>query len=347
MDTDTIFTRHEPIMEKILFVLSLDRKKMKEHILVGEEDNIRKHLLGMPSTKIFLNITRPLGTLIIELEHDSNNNWYNVGLRPLYDALHTNRWVQPGLEQTSSFFLKKKFHSGNPVSMYAAFRIWNDYLIARLPRERDAASKTFISQAVHLIQAFTDQILIEDNPNIPASSSFSFTSIPSASIKDVRLELWYPGYARPFECVSAYDSFRPLITYYFNRLNEWNLCFRICKVCGHHFLAQNHRYDLCSEKCRKQQALENKRAFDQRAKMNTYDHLYKNESQNWRNHINRAKKNPLFTPEQIADMEEAFSSFRKEALQKKKLVKEKKLSIAEFSDWLYAQNSIISKLSMP
>ena len=31
------FIRHEPCFERILFVLTLDRKKMKERILIGED----------------------------------------------------------------------------------------------------------------------------------------------------------------------------------------------------------------------------------------------------------------------------------------------------------------------
>ena len=65
--------------------------------------------------------------------------------------------------------------------------------------------------------------------------------------------------------------------------NEWGLCFRQCKVCGKYFLAKSQRYELCSDKCRKAQALQNKREFEGRARENNYDLFYKNECQNWRN----------------------------------------------------------------
>jgi len=47
--------------------------------------------------------------------------------------MHSNRWKQPALEQAAGDFLKKKFDSGDPMRMYAAFRIWNGYLLAREP----------------------------------------------------------------------------------------------------------------------------------------------------------------------------------------------------------------------
>lgn len=36
------------------------------------------------------------------------------------------------------------------------------------------------------------------------------------------------------------------------------------------------RYELCSEKCRKAHTLQNKRDFDERARKNNYNLLYKN-----------------------------------------------------------------------
>ncbi len=45
------FIRHEPCFERILFVLTLDRKKMKERILIGEEQQIRFPAEREPKTQ--------------------------------------------------------------------------------------------------------------------------------------------------------------------------------------------------------------------------------------------------------------------------------------------------------
>ena len=148
------------------------------------------------------------------------------------------------------------------------------------------------------------------------------------------------------ESVSAYASLYPLITYYLNRLNDWGLCFRKCKVCGRIFLAKSQRYGLCGDKCRKKQALQNKREFDERARKNNYDLLYKNECQNWRNKINKAKKTAGFPADRLEEMLTAFEAFKKEALKRKKAVKEKTASPKEFTDWLYQQSNIIINLSV-
>ncbi len=43
-------------------------------------------------------------------------------------------------------FLQKKFDSGDPLRMYAAFRIWNGYLLAREPAKRAEACDRFMEK---------------------------------------------------------------------------------------------------------------------------------------------------------------------------------------------------------
>ena len=341
------FVRHEPCYDRILFVLTLDRKKMKERILIGEELQVRFRLQGDMDADVLCDTTRPLGTFLAEFEHDPDGEWNRFGLAPLRDALHSNRWKQPALEQAAGEFLKTKFDTGDPLRMYAAFRIWNGYLLAREPAKRAEACDRFMDKMSHFTMTFQQRSPLQfdsDNgrPQPFHISSRIFGSVPAA---ETRLDLWYPDNRRTTECVAAYTTFYPLITYYLNRLNDWGLCFRKCKVCGHIFLAKSQRYELCNDKCRKKQALQNKREFDERARENNYDLLYKNECQNWRNKINKAKRTAGFPDDRLEEMLTAFEAFKKEALQRKRAVKERTASPKEFTDWLYQQSSIIVELA--
>ncbi len=220
--------------------------------------------------------------------------------------------------------------------MYVAFRIWNSYRLAREPRDRNAACDRFMDKMSRLTGVFQNETMSSDRetgkPKQFQAGSLYFKGAPS---EDTRLDLWFPDNRRTEECVSAYASLYPLITYYLNRLNDWGLCFRRCKVCGKYFLAKSQRYELCSNKCRKAQALQNKREFDERARENNYDLLYKNECQNWRNKINRVKNTAGFPADRLEKIQAAFSDFKKEALQRKKAVKTGTASPKEFADWLY------------
>ena len=87
--------RHDPCFERILIVLTLDRKKMKEWILIGEEQQIRFRLNGNQNAEVLCYMTRPLGTFLINFERDTDRAWNLYGLSPLRQALHSNRWKQP------------------------------------------------------------------------------------------------------------------------------------------------------------------------------------------------------------------------------------------------------------
>lgn len=117
------------------------------------------------------------------------------------------------------------------------------------------------------------------------------------------------------------------------RLEDWGMAFRACKVCGKQFLADRPRAALCSDACRRIQAARNKEAFDRRAKENTYDVLYKNACQTWRNRISRAGKEG----QPLQDMETAFQTFKIHALERKKLVKKGELPLTEFQTWIAEQ----------
>ena len=112
-------------------------------------------------------VTRPLGTMLSAFEHDPDGKWNRLGLIPLREALHSNRWKQPELEQVSGNFLAKKYLTGDPVRMYVALRIWNEYLKAREPRDRESACKRFIKK----MNGFT--VLFMGNPyaNVKADKS--------------------------------------------------------------------------------------------------------------------------------------------------------------------------------
>ena len=344
---DFEFVRHEPLYDCILLVLTLDRQKMKERILIGEELQIRFRLQGYADAEVLWDVTRPLGAMLSAFEHDPDGEWNRFGLMPLREALHSNRWKQPGLEQASGDFLAKKYLTGDPVRMYVALRIWNEYLKAREPRNREAACERFIRKMNGFTALFMGNppLDFDEDSGKPKRLNISTHIYGSVPQEDTRLDLWYPDSKRNMECVSAYSSLYPLIIYYLNRLNDWGLYFRKCKICEKVFLAKSQRYELCSDKCRKKQSLQNKREFDERARENNYDLLYKNECQNWRNKINKAKKIPGFPADRLEEMLAAFESLKKEALLRKQAVKRKTASPKEFSDWLLQQSNIIVELA--
>lgn len=94
---DFEFVRNEPLYDRVLLVLTLDRQKMKERILIGEELQIRFRLQEYDDTEVLCDVTRPLGTMFSAFEHDSDGEWNRFGLfntserSPALQSLETAR----------------------------------------------------------------------------------------------------------------------------------------------------------------------------------------------------------------------------------------------------------------
>ena len=322
------FKRQEISGDRVLFALSLDKKSGKERILIGTETEIIKNLWNDTEANVYYDEVHPIGTLFMRKEHDGTD-WTDRGFMPLWNALHSLRWKQPELEQATADFCTEKYQSGDPLAIYTAIRLWNGYLRAREPRDRDRAADLFKLDLMELIsplEKYSPKQLLDR----------SITDTIRQSGKEMKMDIWYPA-RTGVECVTAYRSFLPIILYYHARLADWSLYFRTCKVCGKVFLAKSLKYTICSDNCRKVQGTQAKRDFDARAIENEYDHIYKNEAQRWLHYIHRMEKSDDCPPERLADIKSTYESFKTEAKKRKNAVKEGKTTLAEFHDWILVQ----------
>lgn len=340
------FENRDYIEQKIILVMTLDRKKKTERILVGQEELIRVALKFDNAIPVFCDITRPLGSVLFDEEYLNAQEWYDNTIYPIYAFPSMSGFSKNQYEKYLADYLNYKSQSNNPISMYLAFHIWNEYMKLKHIKGDTSA---YIYAMKNKIDGLFAEFYLSLTPNIREMLRHPFTSDTYEQNKlkhgdTTRLELWLPNRNFSNECVVADNAIKPIITYYENRLADWHLYVKTCKVCGKKFLADSQRYELCSDKCRKAQSLQNKRDFDDRARKNNYDLVYKNECQNWRNKINKAIKSGTYYPEQIEKMKQLFSDFKKEALHKKKQIKAKEITAKEFTDWVYSQGNIINRL---
>jgi hypothetical protein len=158
------------------------------------------------------------------------------------------------------------------------------------------------------------------------------------------VELWYPITKRPFETVVASASLLPVVAYYLHKINEWRFVFQQCKVCGKDFLARSRHYELCSDDCRKVQAVEAKREYDERAKGDRLEHLDEASYYYWHNRLRKLRKGKTANPNAAASFKAAMDEFRREAKRRKGLVKRGEMRLAEYADWLIGQQHEADRL---
>jgi len=130
------------------------------------------------------------------------------------------------------------------------------------------------------------------------------------------------------------ESFYPALQYYLKQMMKWDLCFCKCSNCGKVFIATSRHHSLCSKACRVEKNRQNKRMFDARARENGYDIDYKNACQRMRNRLNKLGKQTHIPEEQRKRVEWNFEAFRKEAIQRKKRIKDTE-DYRAFRDWMF------------
>ena len=123
------FSLKNQALRRIVFALTLDRKKMIERIVIGESDEVRLRL-EREIGEIYYDQTRPLGSLLIDFERDIHREWNVTAMkmRETYGALFTTNKAKAKAIQPCIDFLNGKFNSGNPSAMFTAIHTWEEYL---------------------------------------------------------------------------------------------------------------------------------------------------------------------------------------------------------------------------
>ena len=125
--------------------------------------------------------------------------------------------------------------------------------------------------------------------------------------------------------------------HYLHKLEEWKYQFRICKICDTSFLAPNRHYALCSDDCRKRQAVITKREFDERHVDDNLDKLDNSDYNYWYNQLRKLKK--AGSEDTIEAFKAAFENHRKEAGKRKAAVRRGESVIADYTNWLFAEQA--------
>jgi hypothetical protein len=330
------FKNREREYGRVVFALSLDRKKLAEKIIIGEVDEVRRFLNG-DDGDILYEGTRPLGSLLLYFESDINGDWNKniLTLRESYAKIfpQSSRWKMVAPVQE---FLTEKYNSGEPSAMFAAIRTWEDYLNFF---HQDHGADLLNSSLFTLYKPF--RVYAEHKPWQEESTVALSVALQNG---ESAVELWYPVAKRSFETVVTSASFLPLIFYYTHKICEWKFVFQQCKICDAHFLARSRHYELCSETCRKKKATTSKQEYDERTKDDMPTKLYDTAYYYWYNREKKLKKGKHANAENAAAFSAEVKKFRKEGITRKTAVKNRQMSLADFASWLAEMQNLADKL---
>ena len=326
--------------DRIVFLLTLDKNKKTERIIIGESVMVKLRIeknIG----EVLHDETRPLGQLFLNFESDPDKEWQlNASyLADNFAGLFPTKNVKSKALKPYVDFLRNKYESDEPSAMFAAVKTWEEYWqcfsIAN-------GSDVFLGRVNKLYKPFS--VLNQRNRLWETKSTKALSTALFAD--ESQVGLFYPSKkltAERSECVVTSTSFTPIIFYYLKRIEEWGLIFQRCKICGVHFLTTSKHFELCSEKCRKVTAVQAKKQYTERNKGDKVEAIYKNYYDYWYNRKRKLTAHNA-TDEEIAVFDKAFNKFKKSAVQRKTKAKNGKKEYAEFTTWLVEQQDIVDKL---
>jgi hypothetical protein len=322
-----------PVTKDCVLAVSLDMKKKTERIIIGESDEVRRHINGFPHVELYYSDSRDIGRLLMD--------YAPIAVADIRVALMDS----VGKHKSPRFgwaveMLAGYYHSDNPVHQFTALLMWQEY--HRAKHDRKAAESLFgtfdditLALRFNVLNSVKGwQIHSRSNPL--KFSDYDFRKFP--------VTLYFADDKDTSEYALADRSLLAVCFYYLKRVYESGRYIQTCPICGRAFVAKTvGMRTLCSDACRRIQGRENKRRHDERAKGVSHERAAKTAYMYWYNKMVKLRRMNL--PErEIGEAEQLFKSYMDEAARRKKAVAKKEAAAAEFETWLLSQRDVIDGL---
>ena len=313
-----------PQFKNAVIAINLDQKKKKEHIIIGDFEDVNRYLRGAKKDKIIYEKTRPFGSLLLDIQPNVN---FFADIRVM--ILNTKK------ENRSNIIsmIEKLYANENPVLKYIALKLWEEYnRLLKAIKEKDSdyngmdrleyLTLPFRHHLIHEILEW--QKMTPENPL--ADMLYDYFMFPV-------LTLYTATLTQTKEYAAVDFAVMPLVLYYLKSIYDNHKYFSYCKVCKKLFLSPDlNKTTICSAKCRKIQQKKNKEKYDNATRNVDYERTYRNEKMYWYNRIQKAKKRGI-SGKALAELQEAYEEFKRVASIMKKQVKEGSLDFATFDRW--------------
>lgn len=329
-----------PLVEHCAMALSLDMERQTERIIIGDQKEIARYFEGCtnPEPVILVDEVRPMGTMISELFETRPTDATDAatGFRP--DTVHH----RPDLLYKAVRVIEELYASDNLVWRYVALRLWQEYQAVRdQPETREINDRLdHISYPVRIsheqqIKNWYMVYTYSDLYRFLGGSYFDFHACV----------MYQPG--RPLTVYHVTDlSILPLYVHYLNTVYTKQAFFQYCKRCGRLYVAHTAKVKgFCSEECRKAQQKDNRKKYDDSVKGDAAESNYRAAYMYWYNRMKKLRHAPKVDAGRMAELEDAFKTFRDDATARKKEVQKRKADLGAFMAWLDEQRGRFDSLA--
>ena len=323
-----------PTLKKPAIAINIDFKKKKEHLVIGDFDNVNEFIRGRKNVEIIFDKIRPLGSFLLDIitepEYfsDVKANFCEISKKKYTENLR----VAEGL-----------FEAENPILKFVALSLWDEYgRILRASKEKNEEYPV-LERLEDLTLPFRYN-LMENILNWQKHKPFNpLMDMPTEYFRYPALTMIIPHAKGTIEYVASDFALLPLIVYYLKTIYERKKYFSFCRVCGNLFLApDNNKTFICSDKCKAVQQKKNKKKYDDAHKSDYAEKLHKSEYQYWFNRLSKAKRKNHH--EAVSDIEKSFAEFKRISKIKKKQVNTSLLSQNAYYLWCLEQRGVIDDI---
>ena len=322
------------MLKKPIIAINIDFKKKKEHLVIGDFDNVNKFVRGKKDVEIIFEKIRPIGSFLFDVITDAD--YFSDLMAYFSDTTKEKYFINLKI-------VEELYGAENPLLKYVGLQLWDEYsriLKADKEKDEDYPVRQRLEDLTLPFRYSLINKILDWQKNKPYNP---LLDMPPEYYKCPTLTLVIPRMKGTTEYIASDFALFPLIIHYLKIIYEHKKYFSYCKVCGKLFLApDNNKTFICSDKCKAKQQKMNKKKYDDTHKDDHTEKLHKAEYQYWFNRLAKAKRKN--NQEAISDIENAFDKFKKISLIKKKQVYDGLLSHNGYYGWCVEQRGIIDAI---
>lgn len=301
-----------------IYAISIDIKKKKEHIVVGEEFEVI-NFLNTGIGDVLYNQKVPLGNFFLTFPTDNEKSWAEFcnSILKFYKSS-----TFPKNCKNDMIFLKNRFNTNHPVEMLCAVQV---FLQTIYSYKMNNSTAIFNENTQYLHKYFLKNRLeyLWETYRLNEKDYFADGE------NDIKVHYTNSG----TEYILVYKSFKPLISMYLKKLRDNNLDFSQCTICGEIFIANHKHTKFCSDTCKKVQVVRNKEVFVENNKDLEYMVQYNSTYTFWYNRV-KVLRNKLSDEKGVSEMEGRFKKFKNKSAEYKRKLKNNKIKEKDFIRFL-------------
>ena len=309
-----------PHMDNAVMAVNVDFKKKKEHIIIGEFEDVNHYIRTGQKFEIIFDQTRPIASFLLDISPDAE--FFSTVKAILCSNLY---------KRDCANIIENLYAEENPLMKFTAINLWQEYMREMECPKKDANG--FVDRIEEITLPFRYNLMDAVLKWQRISPLNPLCDMPHEYFKYPLQTLFIADTAKTKEYALSNNTILPLILYYLKIIYENKKYFGYCKVCGRLFLAPDvNKTVICSDKCRKKQQKINKQKYDDATRDVDYERAYRNEKMYWYNRIQKAKKHNL-DEASLTEITKAYDEFKRAANKKKKQVKDGLLNVTAFAVW--------------